>query len=265
MNTFYEVEADIDDNREYITNPQKIFLQSIEWPHFHEGIEILYFMKGEGTVVLNENKINVKSGDFVVVNSKQIHYFKTENFLEYRYIILKKEFLKKYGFPYKEKSIESKFKDTQLSEYFSFFECEENNEWFSKKATAFLILIAVNLYSLHQKEEKEIIKNIIKSKTKIVMGIMDYINENLESNISLETVSFNMGYSKYYICKIFKELTGKTVTEYINSLKCLKASQDLKNGDYTVYEVATKYGYENFSYFSKTFKKYMGTSPSLVK
>lgn len=270
MNTFYEVEADIDNNEEYIANPQRISFESAEWPHFHEGLEILYFTKGDGTVRINNETVTVKKGDCVVVNSKRIHSFKTSGELCYYYIILKKEFLKKYGFPYREKYVKNKFCDKEIAEYFEFIcgkskEEKEENEWFSKKATAYLILLAVKLYSAHIDESETIIDGKVKSGAKIAVSIMDCINENLQKNISLKNVAEKVGYSKYYACKIFKELTGKTVTDYINSQKCLRAAEDLKKGEYTVCEVASKYGYENFSYFSKTFKKYMGKSPSSFK
>lgn len=267
MNTFYEVEADINDNREYIANFQSITEKNEEWPHFHEGTEILYFTKGNGNVRINNEITAVKKGDFFVVNSKQIHSFKTADILEYYYIILKKEFLKKYGFPYKERYVKNKFKDEELKAYFDYI-CDKKNEkeeYFSKKATSYLVLLTAKLYSSYANGEKVVFKEKTSSKIKLVTNVMDYINENIEKNISLESVSENLGYTKYHVCRVFKELTGKTITDYINNAKCLKAMRDLKSTECSVLEISSKYGYENFSYFSKIFKRYTGHSPSYFK
>lgn len=267
MNTFYEALADMGDNREYIANFQRITEKNEEWPHFHRGIEILYFIKGEGVVRINNEAVRVEKGDFSVVNSKQIHSFKTESELCYYYIILKEEFLKKHGFAYKEKYVKNKFRDEELQEYFNYV-CDRKNEreaYFSRKAISYLVLLAIKLYYVHTDESKTVVENKTKSKTRLVISVMDFVNENIEKNISLEIISKNLGYSKYYVCRVFKELTGKNVTDYINSQKCLKASEELEKGECTVCETAMKYGYENFPYFSKIFKRYLGKSPSSFK
>ena len=264
---YYELIADIENNKEYIGNNFVLKENHYITPHYHDGIEILCFYSGEGYVQSDGEKINVKSGDIAVCNSRQIHTISAFSELKYRYIILKKNFLKKYNFPYKEKYLINKFQNKEIADFCKFICNKENEtqEWYSEKAHAYLMLIAVTLFSQYTDSERIRINSNINNKTKTVIDIMDYIGDNCEKSFSLEEIAVNVGYSKYYICKIFKELANQTIIEYINRLKCSKAIEDLKSGEYTVYETANKYGFENFSYFSEIFKKYTGKSPSYFK
>ena len=76
-----------------------------------------------------------------------------------------------------------------------------------------------------------------------------------------ERMARAMGMSKFYLCREFKRATGQTVIEYVNSYRIQKAAQ-LISGGYTVSEAARACGFENMSFFTKTFKKYLGCLPS---
>ncbi|ELP5185316.1 helix-turn-helix transcriptional regulator, partial [Clostridium perfringens] len=71
--------------------------------------------------------------------------------------------------------------------------------------------------------------------------------------------------SKYYTCRTFKEVTGKTILDYINHIRCINARNLILYNGYTISESAYKSGFNNLSYFSKTYKKYMGLLPSEEK
>jgi len=88
-----------------------------------------------------------------------------------------------------------------------------------------------------------------------------YINDNLTSAISLCDVSEHLHLSREYTSHIFKKETKKTVNEYINERKMLYAKEMLLNGRFSLSEIASNLGYENYGYFSRTFKKYFGVSP----
>ena len=57
-----------------------------------------------------------------------------------------------------------------------------------------------------------------------------------------------------------KEL-GATFSQYLTSVRMNKAIELLQNSDHKVYEIAEEVGYQNFSYFSTSFKKQFGISP----
>ena len=70
-----------------------------------------------------------------------------------------------------------------------------------------------------------------------------------------------MGISKYYLSREFKSFTGRTIFDTINTFRCADAKHLISKGA-TVSEAAAACGLENLSYFSRTFKKYVGKLPS---
>ena len=94
-----------------------------------------------------------------------------------------------------------------------------------------------------------------------VKKAIKYVNDNLTLPISLCDVSGHLHLSREYTAAIFKRETKKTVTEYINERKMLYAKEMLLNGKFTLSEIASNLGYENYGYFSRIFKRYFGISP----
>ncbi len=267
MDTFYEIQADIVNDKEFIIHATTLSDSNPFPPHYHEGIEILSFFEGEGITEIDGEGFRVKKGDTVIFNSKQVHFVKPFGNLRYFCVIIKKSFLKKYNFPYKEKYIFNKIIDEETVEYCKKLVHEAENEamWSKDKINAYLILLCAKLYTSFTDEKNSKIKPAQHNKTNLVISVMDFIEENCEECFTIEEIASFVGYSKYYLCRTFKELTNQTIIEYSNRLKCAKAIEDLKSGKYTVFETANKYNFENFSYFSGLFKKYTGKSPSFFK
>lgn len=98
-----------------------------------------------------------------------------------------------------------------------------------------------------------------------VLKSIKYINDNITSPISLKEVSEYIHLSKEYTAKIFKEEMGCTVTEYINQQKMIIAKDMLLSNEVSLRDTALNLGYENYSYFSRVFKKHFNTSPAKIK
>jgi len=93
--------------------------------------------------------------------------------------------------------------------------------------------------------------------------VIDYIEEHLTDDLSLEMISQYAGVSDYHFRKIFYYLSGMTLSEYIKNRKLSEANKDLLNGE-KVTEVAFKYGYQSVDGFTRAFKKWSGFLPSDV-
>ena len=103
-------------------------------------------------------------------------------------------------------------------------------------------------------------KNLIKLKKAI-----EYMRENYRSQISLEELSIAVDVSPKYFCVIFKGMTGMTAFEYLNAYRIEKASKALISTDMGITEIAFSCGFNDLSYFIKTFKKYKNTTPKLFR
>ena len=95
-----------------------------------------------------------------------------------------------------------------------------------------------------------------------VLKIIRHINAHVTRKMSLQEISKEMGLSKEYVAALFKKETGKTMTWYINERKLLLARQLLQSGEISLGNVALHVGYDNYSYFSRLFKRYFGISPA---
>jgi AraC-like DNA-binding protein len=94
-----------------------------------------------------------------------------------------------------------------------------------------------------------------------VKSIMLYLQDRIAEPITLDDVSRHIGISKYHLSREFKSYTGKTMFDYLNTIRCTEAKRMLREG-YTVSETAAACGFESLSYFSRCFKNYIGERPS---
>ena len=94
---------------------------------------------------------------------------------------------------------------------------------------------------------------------------LDYIEEHLTEEISLEEVAQEAYCSNYYFQKVFGILCGMTVGEYIRNRRLTLAGSELSATDCKVIDVALKYGYETPESFSRAFTKFHGITPSEAK
>lgn len=93
--------------------------------------------------------------------------------------------------------------------------------------------------------------------------VIDYIEDHLTDDLSLEIISIYAGVSDYHFRKIFFYLSEMTLSEYIKNRKLSEASMNLLHGE-KVTDVALKYGYQSIDGFTRAFKKWCGFLPSEV-
>ncbi len=90
---------------------------------------------------------------------------------------------------------------------------------------------------------------------------IDYIEEHLTGELSLEAVSGHIGVSDYHFRTVFYYLAGMTLSEYIKNRRLSEANKDLLLGK-SVTDVAYQYGYQSLDGFARAFKKWSGFLPS---
>ena len=96
---------------------------------------------------------------------------------------------------------------------------------------------------------------------RIVREALRYINDHPDAAVSTRDVSAAANVSTAYLCRCFKEVTGKSVLDYAETLRMRRAHEDLTLGIYSVSDVAHKYGYNGLSYFNRRYKKHYGKNP----
>ena len=96
----------------------------------------------------------------------------------------------------------------------------------------------------------------------IIRKALDFIQTNLERDISLGEVAENIGVSKYHLSRIFPQYVGEHFGDYIQRLKLEKAKELLRLTNMRIYQVAEKVGFYNIRYFSRVFRDSIGVTPA---
>lgn len=100
-------------------------------------------------------------------------------------------------------------------------------------------------------------------KSKYVLQAMGYIGEHYgDPNITVAEIAQSIGISEGHLSHTFKKETDYTLLNYLTRYRIHKAMELLRDCRVKVYEVAQQVGYKDITYFSATFKKVVGISPS---
>lgn len=91
--------------------------------------------------------------------------------------------------------------------------------------------------------------------------ILDYIDENYQRDIALETLAENFNVNPSYLSQMFRKEIRMTFKQYINGLKIKKAQELLLEDQLSIEQIAERIGYSNVNYFYKIFKKSTGKKP----
>jgi len=96
-----------------------------------------------------------------------------------------------------------------------------------------------------------------------VQELLNYINDNYREKMSSITIESVTGNNFDYINRVFKQMTHKTIFQYLNGVRINHAKELITTTNMKLSDVALEVGYLDLYYFSKVFKKATGVSPSV--
>ena len=233
--------------------------------NWHENLEIQFCQEGEGFALLNSEHYDFKKNDIVVVNSNVIHYTGTSSELCYSCLIVSTEFLERLGIDQNRICFKSLVKDETLVDLFAALKqtyTDRNDMYRTAKLNKLLIEILLELAQNHGAPKAPTEQNT--KIEKVLKSAISYMRENYMQRITLHNVAKAVNYDKYALCREFKKYTSQTITDYLNNYRCQRATEFLSAG-YSVASSADLCGFDNLSYFCRTFKKYIGKTPSEYK
>ena len=91
--------------------------------------------------------------------------------------------------------------------------------------------------------------------------VLQYIEENYAKKISLTDIAEAVHCNRSYLSRLYKQKTGENLSDAVNKKKIEKAKEYMLQQNKKVYEAAELVGFEDTTYFSRVFKKYIGCSP----
>lgn len=254
--------------------------------HWHEEIEIIYVEKGELAFNINMEPIKVSAGQCFIINSEYLHsaYAIEDKSSVHHAIVFNLNILNSSIYDY----CQNKYIDPMINKKILFpFIIEPSSEWgekcicevkelikcFQNKTTGWELSIKASLFKfisiLAASNKFEMQDNINSSsnnyKVELIKKTLNYIHNNYNKKIYIDTLASEINLSTQYFCKFFKALTGKTPVDYILHYRIEQAAKLLQTEDIKILDVCYRVGFENFSYFIKKFKNFKNCTPSKFK
>ncbi|KGT89352.1 helix-turn-helix domain-containing protein [Pantoea sp. EABMAA-21] len=94
-----------------------------------------------------------------------------------------------------------------------------------------------------------------------IHDLIDWIDNNIEARLDLDTVAGRAGYSKWHLQRMFKEHTGYPLGEYIRNKKLKKSADRLTTTNEPILNVAISLGFDSQQSFNRSFKRQYGVAP----
>lgn len=117
------------------------------------------------------------------------------------------------------------------------------------------------IYSVLRYESEGRITDMRKG-TPLVRNVIDYIGENIGSDISNRSIAEHFHFNASYINRVFKKHTGTTLHEFILVMRIDAAAEKLRSQSTSISEIAKLTGFSGAVHFTKAFRKRMGMTPS---
>lgn len=235
--------------------------------HFHNKHELYFLEKGETQYFIGSEIYFLTAGNMIFIPKGEFH--KTNigenNFSERLLLVFDDSFL---GDGYKEYIDE--FKKNKLirimpEKLYKIKEIYEKIEHENKhRKTNYLEMEQLYLRQLLIQISRYRIQNNsfdLSESYRLIQDCATYIGENYHLDLSLEFLSKKYSLSKSYFSKLFKQVTGVGLNEYINITRITAAQNMLSQSTLSITEVATRCGFNDSNYFTVVFKKIKGITP----
>lgn len=244
--------------------------------HYHNHYEIYYQLSGERYYFIKDRSYYIKKGDIVVIDMLELHKTSFAGAVEYERMLInfKKEYLSDYINCMKGLNPLEVFRkpiniySLTLAErnyieqllYRMKDEFEKRSEGYDTylKISLIELLILLSRSSEKMKNQSMEYPSALHKK---ISQIASYINSNYSKQLTLNQVAEIFKVSPYYFCRTFKEVTGFTFTEYLNTTRVKEAQRLLLESALKVIDIAEKVGFDSSTHFGRIFKSRTGFSP----
>lgn len=250
--------------------------------HWHLEMEIIYIKKGSGIVSIDLTSTLVHEGSIVFVAPGQLHgIFQHEDVrMEYENILFDLNMLMAknndictigYLDPLRHSHVLAKNIYTQQDEkYAQISHCLDKADEICKTfPPAYQLAIKSCLFSLFYElfsdwNTATTAKKPPQSLEKLKI-IIKYVENHYQERITIEEIAAFCDYSQSHFMKYFKNAMGTSFIDYLNDYRLMMAARLLLSSDSAILSISEEVGFENLSYFNRSFKKKFGKTPSAYR
>lgn len=229
-------------------------------PHFHSSIELVYVTSGTLTVFLDDQKYFVKENQLMIASSYTVHRYQSDESNQEVIMIIPLSFvpslqkvLRDHAFSQPIYDLTDDPKTKTVLELLSDGWAEYNPE--TKKGLCYTLLglLISNIGLSTQKNS---------TRTTQMKDMLIFLQENYQSDLSMEALAKQFGYSKSRFSHLFNETLGCPPGAFINALRCQHAARAMLESDQPLLEIAMSAGFECPRTFYRVFKQYYGLTPT---
>lgn len=254
----------------------------MKYRHYHSTYEIYYLLESNRYHFIDRNIFFVQPGSLVFIAKNRIHktspaeqHFHRRFLIEIEETVMEQWFTEMAG-----GRLCSLFTDemsiitlTATQQVFLNAKLDAIKQEAFQKREAFeemieYLLREILLFSFRIKSEGNAAhistKNLIGSETekiRTVNRVAGYLADHYQESSSLDELASRFFTNKFYLTRIFKQVTGFTIREYLHIQRVQKAQEFLRSSLLPITEIALMVGFENVSYFEKIFRRYCMQSP----
>lgn len=138
----------------------------------------------------------------------------------------------------------------------------DSEEYETKRREAVLSVVGAHAFINYLFDVLEGQKKNESRSDNVVEQLKDYIEQNLNEDLSRSVLAGKVFLSEDYVSKIFMKTTGMSLPNYIAERRIERAKEYLRSSSLPISKIAMEVGYGNFSYFSKTFRELVGCTPN---
>lgn len=245
--------------------------------HSHNFIEVYLNVSGGKYFIINDKIYNIEPGDLFVSNISEVHRVIAEEGQVYeRYVF---EFKPTFALPYctaktdllhyvynRRGNFSNKIslsweKHREFLSLINKYEHIADDDFAGdvRRRLCYLEMLAF-IAEAYLSPTESANKQPDRDSMDIIASTLEYISANLTQDLSLDNISKYIGFSKYHLCKLFKEKTGTTINKYIVTRRIAEAKYILAAGD-SVANACYYSGFNDISHFTRTFHNLVGISP----
>jgi AraC-like DNA-binding protein/mannose-6-phosphate isomerase-like protein (cupin superfamily) len=249
--------------------------------HTHHHYEVLYLHSGSCSYLVGGEIYRLAAGDVLLMNGLTLHRPKAEEGSEYVRSVIHFDHEGIRPFLQTSHSL-NVLRPFQEFHHYRLSLCghdrEEVESILAKMSFYFKQQDMVNynrfrlslvdlLYFIFTKfENAPAHKGVPSHKEKTVQNIISYLEQNYMHDITLETLQADMHMNKFYLSKLFKEITGTTIFYFLYRHRIKEARKMfMMDQSLSVTEVCYRVGFKHLSHFSRVFKQEVGMSPEAFK
>ncbi|HEX3021306.1 MAG TPA: AraC family transcriptional regulator [Lachnospiraceae bacterium] len=230
-------------------------------PHLHPYVEMVYIKEGSIEVTINGDSRILQEGEAAICFPNDIHGFCSITGSKIMTFIFSPEITGSYFGIRNDKTLENPFipasiMDKELCSLLLLLHDEyvNSNNRYVIKGLLYTILGKLDSYF--------ILKSSSHSYSSTIQSLLKYVEMHYHENLTLDSISKDLGFSKFYLSRIFSNKIGYQFNDYINRLRINRAQKLLNETDLPITTIALECGFESQRNFNRIFKELTSRTPT---